>query len=432
MNTSSITDELFALGSRLRASGNLAEAADVFSQIARMCPGDALAQANAGAVCTERAFALAARGDMASARDAFAEAARFAPGLFSAHWGLYETNLVLGNESAALAHQRAALAITPLITRHARTETPAFRVLALFAPGTFQANIPLDFVIDAERAALYKLHLLGDAPPPFPAYDIVFTAIADAPDAAPYLAAAERFIETAKMPFVNVPNRVPRTSRDAIAERFATSTTVVVAPLVRTTRDNVHAMHPAYPFLIRPLASHAGDDLAKIDDAPALERYLTEVPNVPEFYCSAFVDYRSADGFYRKYRIAFVDGVPYPVHLAISPRWMIHYYNAEMAENAWMRDEEHAFMRDIDSVFDGVRAAALREIAGAMELDYFGIDCAIGPDGRLVLFEASIAMLVHMNDPVERYPYKAKYVPRIIAALERLFADRIAEAATRR
>jgi hypothetical protein len=140
---------------------------------------------------------------------------------------------------------------------------------------------------------------------------------------------------------------------------------------------------------------------------------------------SEFVDYHNADGYYRKYRIVFVDGVAYPVHLAISPRWMIHYYNAPMADNVWMRDEEHAFMRDLESVFHGLLADGLREIARAIPLDYFGIDCSIAPDGRVLLFEASSAMIVHMRDPIDLYPYKAKYVPRVIAALERLFDDRL-------
>ena len=66
-----------------------------------------------------------------------------------------------------------------------------------------------------------------------------------------------------------------------------------------------------------------------------------------------------------------------------------------------------------------------REIAEALPSDYLGIDCSIAPDGRLLLFEASTAMLVHLRDPVDVYPYKAQYVPRIITALERLFDARL-------
>jgi hypothetical protein len=130
-----------------------------------------------------------------------------------------------------------------------------------------------------------------------------------------------------------------------------------------------------------------------------------------------FVDYRSGDGFFRKYRIMFVDGAPYACHLAISPRWMIHYYNAAMAEHAWMRDEEAAFIGDMAAVFAGPRADALREIAAAIPLGYFGIDCAIAGDGRVLLFEADAAMLVHGTDPPDLYPYKRAAFERIQHAL---------------
>jgi hypothetical protein len=105
---------------------------------------------------------------------------------------------------------------------------------------------------------------------------------------------------------------------------------------------------------------------------------------------------------------------------------MIHYYNAENAVNAWMRDEEAVFMESFDSVFGPELQRVLRELATRIGLDYFGIDCSIAPDGRLLLFEADAAMLVHLNDPADVYPYKHRTVPRIFRAFERLLDDRIA------
>jgi hypothetical protein len=116
----------------------------------------------------------------------------------------------------------------------------------------------------------------------------------------------------------------------------------------------------------------------------------------------------------------FVEGTPYACHLAISPRWMIHYYNAAMAEHQWMRDEEARFIADLDAVFTGTAAQALREIAAAIPLEYFGIDCAITRDGRLLLFEADAAMLVHGTDPPGLYPYKRAGFERIQTALTAL------------
>jgi hypothetical protein len=437
-------------GMELRAQGHHLDAARSLAGAAALLPAEWLPQYNAGAVFLEAndiddairfferalrlhpfaggytlcAHALALRGDMPASRAMYERAAALAPQDFAAHWGLFEVNQLLGDNDAALKHQALALAERSLVSIEAQRRPASTTLLELCIAGTFQANIPLDFIMNRETVTVHKLYV-GDHPiPELPPYDIVFNTIADAPNADAALRAAETFIAEQDRPSLNAPKHVPLTSRDAVATRFANSKTVAVAKTVRANRMTVHAARPPYPFLIRPLDSHAGNDLERIDGGDSLAAYLEAVTH-EDFYLTTFVDYRNADGFYRKYRIVFVDGVAYPVHLAISPRWMIHYYNAPMAENAWMRDEEHAFMRDMSSVFSGVPADGLEEIAREIPLDYFGIDCSIAPDGRVLLFEASSAMIVHMRDPVDLYPYKTKYVPRVIAALERLFDKRL-------
>ncbi len=435
----------------MRQARRYSEAADAFARICQAVPDDWLAQYNAGAVLLEAArlpesvahleralllrettaahslhgHVLALLGDMSAARTAYESAVRLSPGDDAANWGLFEVNQLLGDTAAALRHQRTALAQRSLRTVAALVQPARTTILELCVAGTFQANIPLDFILSPERTTVHKLYL-GEHPiPRLPPYDLVFNTIADAPDAGPALRAAESFIAGQNRPALNTPLHVPLTSRVAIAEMFARSATVAVAPTRHVDRSSIAHDAPAYPYLIRPLDSHAGTDLARIHDPGELDAYFGAVTHAHDFYVSAFIDYRNADGYYRKYRIAFVDGVPYPVHLAISPRWMIHYYNAPMAENAWMREEEHAFMRDLASVFTGPAAAGLREIAARIPLDYFGIDCSLSADGRVLLFEASAAMIVHTRDPVDLYPYKAKYVPRVIQALERLFDTRL-------
>jgi len=62
-----------------------------------------------------------------------------------------------------------------------------------------------------------------------------------------------------------------------------------------------------YPFIIRPIGSHAGHDLMKIDTENALREYLEKVDS-EKFYVSKFVDYRSSDGLFRKYRVVLIEG----------------------------------------------------------------------------------------------------------------------------
>jgi glutathione synthase/RimK-type ligase-like ATP-grasp enzyme len=178
-----------------------------------------------------------------------------------------------------------------------------------------------------------------------------------------------------------------------------------------------------FPLLVRPVGSHAGRALARVLDAAELAQYLANVSD-DAFYVMPFVDFKSADGYYRKYRIIVVDGVPYPYHLAISQNWMIHYYNAPMRETAWMREEEAAFLAHFEQVFHEPLREALREVARVLGLEYFGIDCSIDPQGRLLVFEADPAMIVHAGDEPELFAYKIPHAQRIFDAFQALI-DRV-------
>ncbi len=109
-------------------------------------------------------------------------------------------------------------------------------------------------------------------------------------------------------------------------------------------------------------------------------------------YITRFHDYRGHDGWYRKYRLVFVGGAVFPVHLAIGADWLLHYWRATMT--GWMRDEEDAFLADHKRVFTGRAADALVAIGRRLGLDFAGLDCALLPDGQVLVFEANATMLV--------------------------------------
>ena len=89
-----------------------------------------------------------------------------------------------------------------------------------------------------------------------------------------------------------------------------------------------------FPILVRPVDSHAGQGLERLESGAAILNYL-EGETAQLFYVAPFVDCRSSDGFFRKYRLAFVSGHPFVCHMAISEHWMIHYLNAGMTSSAW-------------------------------------------------------------------------------------------------
>lgn len=364
-------------------------------------------------------------GRLEEARGAFDAALAVDPDCLAAHLGLYELLQIQGDSSGALEHQRRALKRQRLFSQVASNEVRS--VLVLCAPGDWQANVPVDFLFDRATTSLHKLYLLDDAhmrAEQLPRYDVAFNAIAESEPAAPYLKLAQAFFASQRKPSLNSPERVLAVGRLRLSQTLD-RVDCTVAPIEERTRERLQQadLPFGFPAIVRPVGSQAGHGLARLTSPSELAEYLDRT-DAPAYFVSPFIDYSNSDGFFRKYRIVFVDGEPYPVHLAISPDWMIHYYNAPMAQNAWMRDEEARFLADLTTVFAGPLAEALDGVARAVGLEYFGIDCSIGRDGSLLIFEADPAMLVHTSDPVDLYPYKREFIPRIYRAIERMLDRR--------
>jgi hypothetical protein len=168
--------------------------------------------------------------------------------------------------------------------------------------------------------------------------------------------------------------------------------------------------------------------MEKLDGPEAAAAYLAG-RSESEFYVSPFVDYSGPDGLFRKQRIAFIGGRAFPSHYAVSSHWMVHYLSAEMAERPERRAEEAAWMADFDHDFAARHAKAFAALHQRFGLDYFGIDCAELPDGRLLVFEADVAMIVHDLDPVELFPYKKPAMARLFAAFQAMLASAAQDAA---
>lgn len=364
-------------------------------------------------------------GDHPGAASAYERALQIDANNVAAHLGLYELLQILGDRGNALAHQRAALEHQSLFSAIAPRE--ARRVLVLAAPGDWQANIPVDFLFDHTTTTVHKLYLTCDTPPAdvaLPSYDVVWNTIAESPNAHPFLERADTFVRAHAAPSLNASIRVLGTARMQLGETLR-NVDCIVAPIAQITQNALiaNAQPFDFPIIVRPVGSHAGAGLERIDNSALLSDYAARIA-APAYFASPFIDYSSSDGLFRKYRIVFVDGEPFPVHLAISPRWMIHYYNAQMAENAWMRDEEARFLEDIGNAFNAEQRDTLRALARAVGLEYFGIDCALERDERILVFEADPAMLVHTSDPIELYPYKQRFIPRIYRAIEMMLDAR--------
>jgi hypothetical protein len=313
------------------------------------------------------------------------------------------------------------------------------RLLALVAAGDMMASTPVDFLLAGWNGELDLFFLKpGDPPPdPIPEHDVAFLAVGESEANAPILAALAPLAETWPRPILNTPRAVSALARDQVAARLAGAPGLAIPPTRRVSLRDLADLGrgalelgdilpgAAFPILARPVGSHAGANLEKLDAAESAAGYLSR-QSAGDYYLTPFVDYAGADGLYRKLRVALVDGRPFIVHMAVSERWMVHYLNAGMDRDGAKRAEEAAMMESFDQGFAARHAKAFAALHAAFGLDYFAIDCAEDAQGRLLIFEADTAMIVHDMDPPDLYPYKAPAMKKLFAAFQDLVNRRAA------
>jgi hypothetical protein len=167
-----------------------------------------------------------------------------------------------------------------------------------------------------------------------------------------------------------------------------------------------------------------GEHFIKVSAASELATCVAELPGAgrPDANLIAIesLDARGSDGCVRKYRAIFVDGEIFPLHLAISPNWKIHYFSADMADRPDHREEEERFLTGMPE-FVGARAmAGLQAIERMLGLEYGGVDFGISAEGDVLLFEANATMVVEQPSDDPRWDYRRTAVERIHAAVRKM------------
>ena len=245
---------------------------------------------------------------------------------------------------------------------------------------------------------------------PREAYDVVFNAVADADDALADRIAA--FAAGTRAAILNPPERTARTARAAAATLFADVPGLIVPPTRRIEAASDSAgLDADGEWLLRPVGSHGGEGLARLTLAQAARRW-----DGRPHYLTAYRDFRSTDGLYRKYRMFFVDRVAFPYHLAIHEDWLVHYQTSLTPRRADLIEEERRYLEDPRAALGDVAYEAIRQVGLRLDLDFAGIDFSVLPDGRALLFEANATMCVHDEPEESPLAFKNVHVRRILEA----------------
>ena len=334
-----------------------------------------------------------------------------------------------GQREVALSVQADALSLQQIYTPASTATQHRLRVLALLSHGDLMANTPIEFLLEDSDIALNLVYITPSLalPTVLPEHDVVFVAMAQSDDNMLLLAELANTLAHWSTPVINAPDFIARLSRNDSCNVVGNIPGVLMPVTLRINRQQLqHGLQPftelTYPIIIRPVDSHAGHDLEKIDDEDMLLAYLQN-KLTKQFYLANFINYQSEDGFFRKYRVLLIAGKAYLCHLGISTHWMIHYLNAGMTESQAKRDEEARVMADFKALFANKHQAALQAIYTRVGLAYVGLDCGETPDGQLVIFEIDSCMMVHALDPVDLFPYKQPHMQKIFTAFQELLIN---------
>jgi hypothetical protein len=408
-----------ALGGGFRSAARTA-----YQQAVRHHPGNAVARINLANV-------LRQEHDDAGARQHYEAALALAPDLPEAHqgmaWALGETD----PERAEQHLKRGFTGHATVLKPYRGTGTGIPLLLLVSARG---GNIPTQLWIDDRHFAITviytEFHAAGE---PLPPHALLVNAIGDA-DLCPR--ALERAVELrarSAAPVINRPDRVQITGRAAIARRLGLIRGVV-APRIDSLSPAAILARTAeleFPLLLRRPGFHTGEHFLFVSTRADLEAAVASLANLGsaagaaeragrELLLISYLDARGADGMARKYRVMFVDGVLYPLHLAISRDWKVHYYTSNMADDAAFRDEERRFLEDMPGVLGPIAIQALGQICAELGLEYAGIDFALGPDGALLLFEANATMVVFPPGPEPVWDYRRRAIADVLSAATRM------------
>jgi glutathione synthase/RimK-type ligase-like ATP-grasp enzyme len=261
---------------------------------------------------------------------------------------------------------------------------------------------------------------------------LIFNQIADADSHRGALERCVELCEQVNTTVINHPSKVLRTSRDQVSQKLQ-GIPGVIMPRTQcfqpSSPDEVFSRATAerfeFPFIIRVAGLHGGQSMIKVnsrEDYAALHALPFDGRN---FYLTEYVHLRDGQGLYHKQRIAVIDGEPVLRHAMYDSNWKIHSGSRAfmMARDSW--EVEFAYFDRFDKGLLPPMRPAIDEITSRLQLEYYGIDCAMQPDGQMVVFEAN-ANMNFLYNPYDVIQYRVDViVDRLHKMLTRHSGERV-------
>jgi hypothetical protein len=374
-------------------------------------------------------------GGLDEARAHFEAALQSDPDNFHAHRGMGNVLAEVGDAAGARAHRDKGYRNNFLTTLPYRGDAVPIPVLQLISAAG--GNIPTRSILDdREFATTLLVAEYADPRVPLPRHDLVFNSIGDADLCREGLEAASAVLARTDRPLINHPRAVLRTGRAVNVARLRGLPNVIVPRMVKLPRRSLAGPDAAavagshgfqFPFLVRAPGFHTGRFFVRVEGPQSLAA-VADFPG-DDVWLMEQLDARDDDGYFRKLRVMIIDRKIYPLHLAISRHWKVHYFRADMAESPDNRAHDAAFLDDIESAVGARGMAALESINAALDLDYCGIDFAVNRDGDILFFEANATMVMVPLSNERKWDYRRPAFDRVFAAVRQMLISRARKAA---
>jgi aromatic-L-amino-acid decarboxylase len=413
------------LANLMAALGENEEARAIYAEAVASHPDDPMSRVNFAKL-------LIKLKDPAEAHRNLEHALKIDPEYRPAHAGMSFVLADLGQPEQASLHRRIAFQDRCIIPAIYRGEKEPITVLELVS--TTGGNIRAEVFL-SDR--IFKRYLVAtefyDPSIPLPPHQLVFNAIGDVDVAAKALAGAEALLAHTTAPVMNPPAAVMTTSRCDVTRRLSgvpgviTPKTVTLSRKLLSSPDAQTVLREQgleFPLLLRTPGLHGGEHFLRAENPAHLPSVLSELPG-DDLTVIQYLDASAADGKTRKYRVMMVDGELYPLHVAISHNWKIHYFSADMAEFPEHRAEDAAFLADMSGVLGPRVMGALKEIQNILGLDYGGIDFGLNRNGDVLLFEANATMAILPPGRERQWDYRRPAVGKVCAAVWQMLMNKV-------
>jgi hypothetical protein len=410
------------LGRSLDASGHSRQALEELRGALELAPDSAEIHFHIASLLEDQLF-------LEEARNFYEAALRLRADYPAAHLGLGNVLADLGFEDEAWEQRRRGHAERVLSTTPALRNDHPVRVLKLLSAAG--GNIPLDQVLtpfDFEVSSL--IVEFADQLPAPERHDTVINAIGDADRCQRGLEAAAALLRGCSVRVLNPPERVLATGRKTLADRLG-GLDGVRTPRVHSLprhlfRDGRAAATLAAegwrcPLLLRAPGYHSGHHFPRVETFDLVDAAGVALPG-DHVLAIEWLDSAGTDGLFRKYRAMLLGGAVYPLHLAISPHWKVHYFSSDMAKGEAYRAEELRYLSNPEAVIGERAMTALRRIGEALGLDYAGVDFALGADGEVLVFEANATMRIVPPPSGPLGDCRRPFIERAMAAARTMFA----------